>query len=119
MWSKEVTASELASKFPKSIVFACSPTDTIISVWKEYGVRVHFDRNTRMYSYQLQFQKNQRFKMVEIEKSFLTPSLSVDHDSDGNVIITQLGKDVYLTPRQCLELVEVLKVVREVTGENK
>lgn len=57
--------------------------------------------------------------MTDIEKSFLTPSLSVDHDSNGNVIITQLGKDIYLTPRQCLELVEVLKVVRDVTGGNK
>ena len=57
--------------------------------------------------------------MTEIEKSFLTPNLSVDYDSDGNVIITQLSKDIYLTPRQCLELVEVLKVVREVSGENK
>ena len=57
--------------------------------------------------------------MTEIEKSFLTPSLSVDHDSDGNVIITQLSKDIYLTPRQCLDLVEVLKVIRDVTGENR
>lgn len=57
--------------------------------------------------------------MTEIEKSFLTPSLSVDYDSDGNVVITQLGKDVLLTPRQFLELIEVLKVVRDVTGENK
>lgn len=57
--------------------------------------------------------------MTEIEKSFLTPSLSVDYDNDGNVVITQLGKDIYLTPRQCLELVEVLKVVRDFTGENK
>lgn len=57
--------------------------------------------------------------MTDIEKSFLTPSLSVDYDNDGNVVITQLGKDIYLTPRQCLELIEVLKVVRDVTGENK
>lgn len=57
--------------------------------------------------------------MTEIEKSFLTPSLSVDYDNDGNVVITQLGKDILLTPRQCLELVEVLKVVRGVTGESK
>ncbi len=57
--------------------------------------------------------------MTEIEKSFLTPSLSVDYDNDGNVVITQLGKDILLTPRQCLELVEVLKVVRDSTGESK
>ena len=40
-------------------------------------------------------------------------------DNDGNVIIEQLSKSIYLTPRQCLELVEVLKVVRGVTGESK
>lgn len=57
--------------------------------------------------------------MTEIERSFLTPSLSVDYDNDGNVVITQMSKDIFLTPRQCLELVEVLKVVRDVTGENK
>lgn len=57
--------------------------------------------------------------MTEIEKSFLTPSLSVDYDNDGNVVITQLSKEILLTPRQCLELVEVLKVVRGVTGESK
>lgn len=57
--------------------------------------------------------------MTEIEKSFLTPNLSVDYDSDGNVIITQMSKDIYLTPRQCLELVEVLKVIREGVGESK
>ena len=57
--------------------------------------------------------------MTEIERSFLTPSLSVDYDNDGNVVITQLGKDILLTPRQCLELVEVLKVVRDSTGGSK
>lgn len=57
--------------------------------------------------------------MTEIEKSFLTPSLSVDYDNDGNVVITQMSKDIFLTPRQYLELIEVLKVVRDVTGENK
>ena len=57
--------------------------------------------------------------MTEIEKSFLTPSLSVDYDNDGNVIIEQLSKSIYLTPRQCLELVEVLRVIRDVTGESK
>ena len=57
--------------------------------------------------------------MTEIEKSLLTPSLSVDYDNDGNVLIEQLGKNIYLTPRQCLDLIECLKVVRDVTGENK
>ena len=51
MWSEEVTNSGLAEKFPKAVHHLCSPSDTIQSVYVEYGVRVHFNRETLMYSY--------------------------------------------------------------------
>ena len=51
MWSEEVTNSGLAEKFPKAVHHLCSPSDTIQSVLVEYGVRVHFNRETLMYSY--------------------------------------------------------------------
>ena len=64
MWSEEVTNSGLAEKFPKAVHHLCSPSDTIQSVLVEYGVRVHFNRETLMYSYLIKQRTKQRTQIA-------------------------------------------------------
>ena len=42
--------------------------------------------------------------MVEIENTLLTGSISLDSDSDGNVIIMQNRQEIKITPSQAKEL---------------
>ena len=42
--------------------------------------------------------------MVEIENTLLTGSISLDSDTDGNVIIMQNRQEIKITPSQAKEL---------------
>ena len=42
--------------------------------------------------------------MLEIENTLLTGSISLDSDSDGNVIIMQNRQEIKITPSQAKEL---------------
>lgn len=53
MWSEELSGAALMQVFPKATYLPCCPTDMIMSIYTNYGVRVHYDRNTRTYSYQI------------------------------------------------------------------
>lgn len=53
MWSEEISGAALIQVFPKATYLPCCPTDMIMSIYTNYGVRVHYDRNTRTYSYQI------------------------------------------------------------------
>lgn len=42
--------------------------------------------------------------MLEIENTLLTGSISLDSDSDGNVIVMQNRQEIKITPSQAKEL---------------
>ena len=42
--------------------------------------------------------------MLEIENTLLTGSISLDSDSDGNVIIMQNRQEIKITPSQAKEI---------------
>ena len=46
--------------------------------------------------------------MLEIENTLLTGSISLDSDSDGNVIIMQNRQEIKITPSQAKELEDYL-----------
>ena len=52
MWSKEISIEDLIKVFPKATPHYCCASDTVLSVYKNYGIRVVFNRNTFLYSYQ-------------------------------------------------------------------
>ena len=51
--------------------------------------------------------------MVEIENTLLTGSISLDSDSDGNVIIMQNRQEIKITPSQAKELESYLVSVSD------
>ena len=59
--------------------------------------------------------------MVEIENTLLTGSISLDSDSDGNVIIMQNRQEIKITPSQAKELESYLVSVSDTakSKENK
>lgn len=46
--------------------------------------------------------------MLEIENTLLTGSISLDSDTDGNVIIMQNRQEIKITPSQAKELEDYL-----------
>ena len=56
--------------------------------------------------------------MLEIENTLLTGSISLDSDSDGNVIIMQNRQEIKITPSQAKELENYLVSVSD-TGKSK
>ena len=57
--------------------------------------------------------------MLEIENTLLTGSISLDSDSDGNVIIMQNRQEIKITPSQAKELESYLVSVLDKVKENK
>ena len=51
--------------------------------------------------------------MLEIENTLLTGSISLDSDSDGNVIIMQNRQEIKITPSQAKELESYLTAVSD------
>ena len=51
--------------------------------------------------------------MLEIENTLLTGSISLDSDSDGNVIIMQNRQEIKTTPSQAKELENYLAAVSD------
>ena len=51
--------------------------------------------------------------MLEIENTLLTGSISLDSDSDGNVIIMQNRQEIKITPSQAKELESYLAAVSD------
>ena len=49
--------------------------------------------------------------MLEIENTLLTGSISLDSDTDGNVIIIQNRQEIKITPSQAKELESYLTAV--------
>ena len=56
--------------------------------------------------------------MLEIENTLLTGSISLDSDTDGNVIIMQNRQEIKITPSQAKELENYLVSVSD-TGKSK
>lgn len=56
--------------------------------------------------------------MLEIENTLLTGTISLDSDSDGNVIIMQNRQEIKITPSQAKELESYLVSVSD-TGKSK
>ena len=54
--------------------------------------------------------------MLEIENTLLTGSISLDSDSDGNVIIMQNRQEIKITPSQAKELESYLVSVSTTTN---
>ena len=54
--------------------------------------------------------------MVEIENTLLTGSISLDSDTDGNVIIMQNRQEIKITPSQAKELESYLVSVSTTTN---
>ena len=59
--------------------------------------------------------------MLEIENTLLTGSISLDSDTDGNVIIMQNRQEIKITPSQAKELESYLVSVSDTvkSKENK
>ena len=59
--------------------------------------------------------------MLEIENTLLTGAISLDSDSDGNVIIMQNRQEIKITPSQAKELESYLVSVSDTakSKENK
>ena len=59
--------------------------------------------------------------MLEIENTLLTGAISLDSDSDGNVIIMQNRQEIKITPSQAKELESYLVSVSDTAKfkENK
>ena len=59
--------------------------------------------------------------MLEIENTLLTGAISLDSDTDGNVIIMQNRQEIKITPSQAKELESYLVSVSDTTKskENK
>ena len=59
--------------------------------------------------------------MLEIENTLLTGSISLDSDTDGNVIIMQNRQEIKITPSQAKELESYLVSVSDTAKykENK
>ena len=59
--------------------------------------------------------------MLEIENTLLTGSISLDSDTDGNVIIMQNRQEIKITPSQAKELESYLVSVSNTakSKENK
>ena len=53
--------------------------------------------------------------MLEIENTLLTGSISLDSDTDGNVIIMQNRQEIKITPSQAKELESYLVSVSTTT----
>ena len=51
--------------------------------------------------------------MLEIENTLLTGSISLDSDTDGNVIILQNRQEIKITPSQAKELESYLTAVSD------
>ena len=51
--------------------------------------------------------------MLEIENTLLTGSISLDSDTDGNVIIMQNRQEIKITPSQAKELESYLTAVSD------
>ena len=51
--------------------------------------------------------------MLEIENTLLTGSISLDSDTDGNVIIMQNRQEIKITPSQAKELESYLVSVSD------
>ena len=54
--------------------------------------------------------------MLEIENTLLTGSISLDSDTDGNVIIMQNRQEIKITPSQAKELESYLVSVSTTTN---
>ena len=57
--------------------------------------------------------------MLEIENTLLTGAISLDSDSDGNVIIMQNRQEIKITPSQAKELESYLVSLSNKVKENK
>lgn len=57
--------------------------------------------------------------MLEIENTLLTGSISLNSDSDGNVIIMQNRQEIKITPSQAKELEGYLISLSNKVKENK
>ena len=59
--------------------------------------------------------------MLEIENTLLTGAISLDSDSDGNVIIMQNRQEIKITPSQAKEMENYLVSVSDTakSKENK
>ena len=57
--------------------------------------------------------------MLEIENTLLTGSISLDSDTDGNVIIMQNRQEIKITSSQAKELESYLVSVLDKVKENK
>ena len=57
--------------------------------------------------------------MLEIENTLLTGSISLDSDTDGNVIIMQNRQEIKITPSQAKELEGYLISLSNKVKENK
>lgn len=57
--------------------------------------------------------------MLEIENTLLTGAISLDSDTDGNVIIMQNRQEIKITPSQAKELESYLVSVSNKVKENK
>lgn len=57
--------------------------------------------------------------MLEIENTLLTGAISLDSDSDGNVIIMQNRQEIKITPSQAKELEGYLISLSNKVKENK
>ena len=51
--------------------------------------------------------------MLEIENTLLTGTISLDSDSDGNVIIMQNRQEIKITPSQAKQLESYLTAVSD------
>ena len=57
--------------------------------------------------------------MVEIENTLLTGAISLDSDTDGNVIIMQNRQEIKITPSQAKQLEGYLISLSNKVKENK
>ena len=57
--------------------------------------------------------------MLEIENTLLTGAISLDSDTDGNVIIMQNRQEIKITPSQAKELESYLVSLSNKVKENK
>ena len=57
--------------------------------------------------------------MLEIENTLLTGSISLDSDTDGNVIIMQNRQEIKITPSQAKDLESYLVSLSNKVKENK
>ena len=57
--------------------------------------------------------------MLEIENTLLTGSISLDSDTDGNVIIMQNRQEIKITPSQAKELESYLVSTSNKVKESK